>query len=128
MGLFKQMKDMKNVVAAAPDMVAEAQQLQANAQQMQAAQMGVQHDMVPGQVDAATLEPIAGISLDEYARLSKIIGTRGLDEAGIANLMTSEGRSLDDWKAAYDGWNARFKGNTALAVQFGNLYQQAPGA
>ena len=37
MGLFKQMKDMKNVVAAAPGMVDQAQQMAANAQQKQAA-------------------------------------------------------------------------------------------
>ena len=37
MGLFQQMKDLKNVVAVAPEMVAEAQQLQAAT----AAQYGV---------------------------------------------------------------------------------------
>jgi hypothetical protein len=133
MGLFKQMKDMKNVVAAAPDMVDQAQQMQANAQQMQTAQMqAAQAGAVPGGVggplDAAALEPIAGISLEEYARLSKTIGTRGLDEAGLANYVVGQGHSVESWQAAYEGWNDRFKGNTALAVQYGNLYQQASGA
>jgi hypothetical protein len=133
MGLFKQMKDMKNVVAAAPDMVDQAQQMQANAQQMQAAQMqAAQMGAVPGgvggAVDPAALEPIEGISLEEYARLSKTIGTRGLDQAGIADYVQTQGHTPDAWQAAYDGWNERFKGNTALAVQYGNLYQQAAGS
>ena len=40
MGLFKQMKEMKNVVAAAPAMMQQGQALAASAQAMQAAQMG----------------------------------------------------------------------------------------
>src|SRR6516162_7540379 len=38
MGMFKRMKDMRDMVEAAPGMVAQAQQLGAQAQQMAAAQ------------------------------------------------------------------------------------------
>lgn len=132
MGLFKQMKDLKTTVAAAPGMIDQAQQLQANAAQFQAAQaQAVAAGQVPGvmggvggPVDAAMLEPIAGISLEEYARISKVIGTRQLDQSGIEGYVISQGHGTADWQAAYDGWNQRFKGNTALAVHFGNLYQQ----
>lgn len=133
MGLFKQMKDMKNVVAAAPEMVEQANQMSAQAQQMAAAQQqaaaaGAVPGGVGGPLDPASLEPIAGITLEEYARLSKTIGTRGLDQAGIEAYVTAEGHTPETWQAAYDGWNERFKGNTALAVHFGNLYQQTPAS
>jgi len=130
MGLFKQMKDMKTMVAAAPGMIDQAQQLQANATQLQAAQAGAYAgvpggSMMPGTVDAATLEPINGISLEEYARIAKTIGAQQLDQAGTEALVQRIGHSVADWQGAYDGWNARFKGNTALSVQFGTIYQSA---
>ena len=132
MGLFKQMKDMKDVVAAAPGMVEQAQQMQASAQQLAAAQQGAAGaGAVPGGVGggvtAEMLEPIAGISLDEYARISKTVANRGMDETDLSSYVQTLGHTPESWKAAYEGWNARFKGNTALAVQFGNLYQQATG-
>jgi len=42
----------------------------------------------------------------------------------VESFVKLQGHSPEDWQAAYDGWNARFKGNMALAVQYGNLYQQ----
>ena len=88
---------------------------------MQAAQMGAAPG---GAVDPALLEPIAGISLERYAQLAKSIGERKLDQAGVESFVKLQGHSPEDWQAAYDGWNARFKGNMALSVHFGNLYQQ----
>lgn len=123
MGLFKQMKDMKNVVAQAPGMIDQAQQMAAQAQQLQAAQAA--QAGVPGfggTVAPAELEPIAGISLERYAQLSKTIGERRLDAAGLESFVAAQGHSAADWQAAYDGWNARMKANMALSVQFSQLY------
>jgi len=132
MGVFKQIKDMKNVVAQAPGMVEQAQKMAQQAQQMQAAQMqaaqmqAAQMGATPGgSVDPALLAPIAGISLERYAQLAKSIGERKLDQAGVESFVKLQGHSPEDWQAAYDGWNARFKGNMPLSVHFGNLYQQA---
>ena len=131
MGMFKQIQDMKNVVAQAPGMVEQAQKMAQQAQQMQAAQMAAaqaqmpQMGGAPGGVDAAALEPIAGISLERYAQLAKSIGERKLDQAGVESFVKLQGHSPEDWQAAYDGWNARFKNNMALSVQFGTMYQQA---
>ncbi len=135
MGLFKQMKDMKNVVAAAPDMIEQAQALQAQSQELAAAQQqaaaaaaaaaGATGTTVPGTLDAATLAPIAGITIEVYAKLSKRIGTEGLDDTGVANMVVGQGYSKEAWDEAYTGWNDRFKGNTALAVHFGTIYSQA---
>lgn len=126
MGLFKQMKDMKNVVAQAPGMIDQAQQMAAQAQQLQAAQAAQAAQAgVPGfggTVAPAELEPIAGISLERYAQLSKTIGERRLDAAGLESFVATQGHSAADWQAAYDGWNARMKANMALSVQFSQLY------
>ncbi len=132
MGLFKQMKDMKTMVAAAPGLVDQAQQMQANAAAMQGTQgaayagAGVPGGAyVPGTVDGPVLDPINGISLEEYARIAKTIGEQRLDQAGTEALVQRIGHSVADWQGAYDGWNERFKGNTALSVQFGTIYQSA---
>jgi len=42
----------------------------------------------------------------------------------VESFVKLQGHSPEDWQAAYDGWNARFKGNMALSVHFGNLHQQ----
>ncbi len=136
MGLFKQMKDMKNVVAQAPEMINQAQALGAQAQQMAAQQMAAQQMAagnaaavgMPGAtapVDEAALAPIAGVGLDRYAQLSKAIATRGLDKSRADAFVQSQGVSPVDYQAMCDGWTERFRGNTALAVHFGNLYQSA---
>jgi hypothetical protein len=132
MGVFKQIKDMKDVVAQTPGMVEQAQKMAQQAQQLQAAQMAAAQTQMgqmagapAGGVDPALLEPIAGISLERYAQLAKSIGERKLDQAGVESFVKLQGHSPEDWQKAYDGWNARFKNNMALSVQFGSLYQQA---
>ncbi len=131
MGFLKQIKDMKKTVAETPGLIEQAQQLQQQAQQMQSAQMAAAQAAVAqttapaGAVDPQLLEPIAGVSLEHYAKLSKAIGERKLDQEGIDSFVQLQGLTPEAWKAASEGWNARFKGNMALAVQYGNLYQQA---
>jgi hypothetical protein len=124
--MFKRFKDMKKAVSAAPEMIDQAQKLQQQAAGMQAAQAGAaQAAAGAGAIDPQMLEPIAGVTLEKYAELSKAIGERKLDQAGIESFVQLHGVTPEDWQAAYDGWNERFKGNMALSVHFGNLYQQA---
>jgi hypothetical protein len=120
-GFGKSMKDMKDMMAAAPDLIQQAQDMQAAASAQAAAAQGA----MASDVDPALLEPIEGISLELYARFAKTIGERGLDEAGTKAMVEKAGHTAEQWKAAYDGWNARFKGNMNLSTRFGMLYQQA---
>ena len=80
MGLFKQMKDMKNVVAAAPGMIDQAQQMQANAQQMQAAagQMQRQRQRVDAEALRRALEDVLTLSQRQEA----LAGETGRTPAG----------------------------------------------
>jgi hypothetical protein len=121
---FKKLKNLKNVVSEAPDLIEQAQKLQEEAQGMQAAQMAAGAGAAEA-IDPQLLEPIAGITLEKYAELAKAIGERKLDQTGIESFVKMHGLTPETWQAAYDGWNERFKGNMALSVHFGNLYQQA---
>jgi hypothetical protein len=131
MGIMKSIKDMKTMAAAAPGMFDQAQQLKDNAEQLQAANAAAYGSGVAGAptpaaaVDPVALAPLNGITLEEYARIAKTIGEKGLDQAGTEALVQRIGHTVADWQGASDGWNERFKGNTALSVQFGTIYQTA---
>jgi hypothetical protein len=133
MGLFKQMKDMKTMVEAAPALVAQAQQVGAQVQAMHAAnaqvmgQMGMPGGM-PGPIDPAdpVLAPIAGIDLARFAQISKAIGQHRLHtQEQIDDCARACGYTPEAWQAAYDGWNARFKANMALSTLYAQHYSAA---
>jgi hypothetical protein len=125
MGIIKSWKQMANVAGQMPAMVNQAQQLQAQAAQMQNNQYGmVPQPAAPADNDPRML-PIEGISLREYARISKVAATRGLDVAGLAAYVTQLGIDPAVWTRATEGWNTRFKGDMTLATYFGRLYQEA---
>lgn len=128
MGMFKRMKELKDVVAAAPDIIDQAQQMQQQAQQMQA-QVGGMGGALAGMqqgsaaVDAVMLEPIDGISLERYAQLSKTIGTRQLTtEAQVHEFLVSQGHTPEQWQAAWEGWNKRMQQDMSLSGHFSALF------
>jgi hypothetical protein len=130
--LKKSMKDMKTMVGAAPGMVEQANQLAAQAQQMQqaqAAQAAQTQAMMTGPTipeGDPRLAPIAGVTIEQYAAISKAAATQGADEAGLVGLALARGvASGEAWQEAYDGWNARMQGDMQLATHFGHLYQAA---
>jgi hypothetical protein len=131
MGFFKQMKDMKKAVEAAPGLVSQAQQLGAQAQQMQAAQTAAAQNAVVQQQAAAAgapapsgpeFEPIAGVSIERYVEISRACAAAGAtDLTQAAAVAASHGIPGPDWQAAVDGWNARLH-NPAVAQRFNQLY------
>lgn len=137
MGLFKQMKDLRNVAAQAPDMVAQAQQTAAAAQAYAAQQQAAYGMTGYGAANAfgapvATgmaaddprLAPIAGVDLAMYARVSKAASQEGLTADGVVAKAQSFGIAADAWQQAATGWPARMRGDTQLAVHYGNLFGQ----
>lgn len=128
MGLFKQMKDMKATVEAAPGMISQAQQMGAQAQEMAAAQrMAAQQAMaqqtaVAAQPGAAGLEPIAGVSLEQYADISRGLAAYGYDQSKAVEVAASKGVPADQWQQAMDGWNARMRSDPSIARRFNALY------
>lgn len=128
MGLFKGLRDMKDMVEAAPATIEAAQQAGAAAQAYGATAQMAGMGAMPGALDPndPALAPIAGIDINRYAQLSKAIGHFQLKTGEqIDQYMTSQGVTPEAWQAAYDGWTERMKGNMPLAVHYGQLYNTA---
>jgi len=138
-GLFKQLKDAKDMVNAAPGMVAQAQQMAAQAQQMAAAQqaaMQAQMAQAGGAVSGAVnngagtvdpvgpdFEPIAGVALDQFAAVSKGVAAYNYDASKLVEIAASRGIPAQAWAEAHQGWNDRIKANPAVAKHFNQLYR-----
>jgi hypothetical protein len=133
MGLFKQMKDMKNMVEQAPGMIAQGQQLAAQAQEMgaaqqAAAQQAAQQAMAATNTAAATgagdFSPISNVTLEQYATLCKQLGAGAGDSAQAHAAASAYGISPADWDAASAGWGARMQSDRAVGTKFRDLYLQ----
>ena len=129
MGLFKQMKDMKNMVAEAPAALDQANQLAANAQVMAAQQQAAATDAAARQQAAVTaaavgpdFDPINGVSIELYAEISRDLATVNYDQAQAPALANAKGVISSDWEAAVAGWNARMQTNPAVGQRFNALY------
>lgn len=131
MGLFKDMKHMKDTVAAAPGLIQQAQDLQAASQQMAAQQpaMGVAGygapapgPGAPAALSEADLAPVAGVSLALYAEITRDLATVRYDLSRAPALAAARGISADAWASAVEGWNRRMAATPALAQHFNRLY------
>ena len=127
MGMFKQIKDMKTMVQAAPDLVRSAQATGAEAQRlgeaMQAQQKAaMQAATTPAPVAAADLEPIAGVTHERYAEVSRGLAAHGYDTSKAVEVAAGFGISAADWQTAMDGWNDRIAANPAVASAFNRAY------
>jgi hypothetical protein len=137
MGMMKRMKDMKDMVNAAPGMVAQAQQMGAQAQQMAAAQQAAaqaqmaqyaqagQGGMAGAPPTGPDFEPIAGVTLEQFAAVSKGVAAFNYDATKLPEIAASRGISGPDWADAHHGWNERVKANPAVAQRFNQLYREA---
>src|SRR4029453_838154 len=74
--------------------------------------------------DDPRLTPIAGVGLAMYARISKVASQEGLTADGLVLKAQSYGITAEAWNEAATGWPARMRGDTQLAVHYGNLFGQ----
>ena len=131
MGMFKRMKDMKDMIEAAPGMVAQAQQLGAQAQQMAVAQQAAMQTQLgqaggaqPGAAaSGADFEPVAGVSLEQFVSVSKGVAAYGYDASKLADVAASQGIDAFTWDNAQRGWNERIHRNRAVAQRFNQIYR-----
>lgn len=126
MGLFKQMKDMKATVAAAPEMIAQAQQLGVNAQAMAAHQQAATAASTAPQPPATGTDfsPIAGVTIEKYAEISRGLAAVNYDQTRALEVAAAHGVSAADWAIAVEGWNGRMQTNPAVGQHFNALYTQ----
>lgn len=131
MGMFKRMKDMKDMVEGSPDMVRQARQMGAQAQEYAVAQeaaMGAQTapmgtpTVAPATATGGDFDPVAGVSIELYAEISKGLAAFNYDITKGPEVAASKGVSADDWNTAMTGWNDRIKANRAVAQRFNALY------
>ena len=144
MGIFKQIKDMKDMVNAAPGMVEQAQQMGAQAQQMAAAQRAAAQAQMGqmGQFGAAAaggfgqqngfgqpapagpdFEPIDGVSLEQFAAVGKAVAAYNYDGTRLPEIAASKGIPAAAWESAARGWNERMLANPAVAQRYNQLYR-----
>jgi hypothetical protein len=131
-GMFKQMKDAKKAVEAAPGIIDQSMQMADQAQQMAAAQqLAAQQQMAaqqqvaaaPGATAGPDFEPIAGVSLELFAEVCKGLAAHGYDQSKAVEIAATKGVAADSWQQALDGWNVRVKANPAVAQRFNTAYQ-----
>jgi hypothetical protein len=135
-GFFKQMKDMKDLVNAAPGLVEQAQQMGAQAQQMAAAQhaaaqarmaqYGAGQPGAFGQQAAPAgpdFEPIEGVTLEQFAAVGKGVAAYNYDGSRLPEIAASKGIPAAAWETASRGWNDRMLANPAVAQRYNQLYR-----
>jgi hypothetical protein len=67
-------------------------------------------------------EPIAGVSLQQFAAVCKGLAAHGYDQSKGPEVAASMGIGPAEWQQALDGWNARVKANPAVAQGFSAAY------
>ncbi|MFF2494367.1 hypothetical protein [Agromyces sp. NPDC058064] len=122
MNLLKQFGDMAQMVKAAPGLIDQANALQAQSahyqQQMDAqAAYAMTAETAPG-----ALEPIAGVDLERYARISKGIAAYGYDAAMLPTVAAMFGIDGPSWEAAAAGWGARIRADRGVGRRFNEIY------
>jgi len=134
-GIFKQMKDMKDMVTAAPGLIEQAQQMGAQAQQMAAAQQAAaqarmaQYGAQPGGLGQQAgpagpdFEPIDGVTLEQFAAVGKAVAAYNYDGTKLPEIAASMGIDGTAWESASRGWNDRMMANPAVAQRYNQLYR-----
>ncbi len=128
-GLFKQTDDIKALDANAPGPMQQTKQRSTSVQ----APMGPSpaqaveqtRHAAPGQRGRASgpdFAPIANVSLELFAEISKSLATVNYDLTQGPRMAAAHGITAENWAAALEGWNARMKSNPAVGRRFGALH------
>jgi len=67
-------------------------------------------------------EPVAGVSLQLYAEISKGLAAYNYDQSKAPEIAASKGILADAWAAAMTEWNVRMQRNPAVAKAFNTYY------
>jgi hypothetical protein len=120
--MFKQFGDMAKMVQAAPGLIDQANALaaQSEAYRRQMDVMAVQ--AMTAEPAPGTLEPIAGVDLDRYARIVKGIAAFGYDEAKLTVVAGMFGIDPESWATAQAGWGERIRVDRGVGRRFNEIY------
>ena len=109
MGIFKEMKSLAD---DSPTQIEQARQMATTAHWRSARRVH----------PASDFEPIANVTLEIYAQISKSLATIDYDLSQSIRLATAKGISEENWTSAVAGWNARMAVNPAVGSRFSALY------
>ena len=132
-------KSMIDTINAAPALIESANTLAAQAQTPAAmaptaypagfpgtvgsqAAVNLANQQAHGAPSAEALAPIAGVSLEQYAQVSKGIAAFGYDTTKLVDVAAGLGIAAADWAAAQEGWGARIQADRAVGSRFNELY------
>jgi hypothetical protein len=129
-GFVKDMKHASQAAKSGAEALAAKDQMLEQAAQLRAGAMAGAGMAMPGAgvmppagpIDDADLEPIAGVSLEQYVEISKGLSAYGYDQSKAVEVAASKGVSAASWEAAVAGWNDRIKANRAIGQRFNQLY------
>ena len=68
-------------------------------------------------------EPVAGVTLRQFAAVSKGIAAYNYDRSRLAEVAASQGIDPVSWEAASQCWTGRIQANPAVAHQFNRIYR-----
>jgi hypothetical protein len=145
MGMLRRMKDLRDMAEAAPGLTAPGQQSVPPGQPMTAAQQlaaaqqaAAQAQLARYQTQAAAaaavqpdaaggpdFEPVAGVSLEQFATVSKGVAAYGYDGSKLVEIARGQGIDPLSWDRATQGWNARIQASPTVAQRFNQLYREA---
>ena len=132
--MFRQIKEMKAMLEGAPNVVEPAQPMGPQAWRLaatQAVRQAQADGTRTGYAEAgyaqagAEDEPIAGVSLEQYAAISKCAAAFGHDPAKMAEFAAGRGITEVAWHTAVAGWNARLRADAAVARRFNLRYRES---
>jgi hypothetical protein len=139
MGFMKKIKESVDNSAAAAGFGA---QVQANQAANQAAAAQGMHTVqggpginpaafggpstTPLAADDPLLQPVEGVSLEQYARIAKLAGNQGItDEAGVCALAASQGIPADVYQRVMGVWNQRMQQSMVVGQTFHRYWSAA---
>jgi len=120
--MFRQIKEMKAMLEGPDGAVAQAPLIGAQAQQVVRQARLARAD---GAGADGAFEPIAGVSLEAYAAISRCAAAFGHDPAKMAEVAAARGISALAWQTAVAGWNARLRTDSMVARRFNLRYRES---
>ena len=112
MGLFKSMKNLKGVVDDAKQMQADANAMVAEAN-------------APVDENDPMFEPIEGVSLDQYAKITAALAKQNLSGVDqVTAWVETQGVPAGAWQTVQNGWVQRMSANAQVRNRYGVLYSQ----
>ena len=122
MNMFKQFGDMAKMVQAAPGLIDQANALAEQSAAYRTLMDAQAMHAMTAQPAPGSLDPIAGVDLDRYARIVKGIAAYQYDETKLPLVAGMFGVDAASWTEAQAGWAARIQADRGVGRRFNEIY------